>query len=370
MERVAPQRYLKLNNQPLSDLAPVANSSISSISVEEAIGHTGKCEIVFNDTIDFDLKPNHTKFKTQLSLSLGYPSYLRQVFYGLVVSRELNCDQSDNAKMVLTAYDLSHQMKIKPPDRIFKETNLYNVIKKIVDLNGLKFYTDDAEPLRSMKLEDGKDIAQVNMTDWEFLSELTKIVNYRLFCQADTVYAVSEKYTCGDSLTFIYSPKIDEIDMTKKFPILSINPRAGMIDQRQVVEVISWSEVKEKEYEYGKQNLDNLSDGSQGYTDIKIQTDAVETLRVSGVATNSAQAKRMAEAELRRRATDLVSGDVTLIGDPSISIANKHHFKINAFGLSGQEFEGDYTVWGVRHVWDGDGFRTELDLKNNKMKKI
>ena len=373
-DQLAPRFKIEINGRDLADTAPVAFSSIKRVMFEQAFFRTSRVEISFRDSENFDLAPELTKLHSRLNLRMGYHGRLCEMFEGSLAGIEPSCEQGEPPTLVLKAYDYSHKLKVEPPNRIYKDNNLDNVVRKIIASHkdpALKAEIERDSKLKAILPETDQRVVQVSMTDWEVLAKAARLVNYKLFVEFDTVYLVSSDYLRKSSgIRYIYNARKPDIEADKTAPILSFYPRLGFEDQRKTVEVVGWDAYKAKGIRYSKAELEQIEKDSdlEGYTEISVI--ASEKLVVNEVAKTDKQARDMAEAELRRRAEQLVRGDLTIIGDPEIELGEMLALKINAFGRIGRQFSGEHQVAGIRNIITSTGYITEIDINRQGLTEV
>jgi phage protein D len=248
------------------------------------------------------------------------------------------------------------------------------VVRKIISLQkdpSLKAEIENDSRLRAILPETDQRVVQISMTDWEVLTKAAELVNYKLFVRFNTVYLVSSDYLRKSSgIRYIYNARKSDIQDDEVAPILSFYPRLGFEDQRKTVEVIGWDAYKEKDVRYSRAELENVEKDSdlKGYTEISVI--ASEKVRINQVARTDKQARELAEAELRRRAEQLVRGDLTIIGHPEIELGEILDLKINAFGRIGRQFSGEHQVVGIKNILSSTGYTTEIDINRQGLTEV
>jgi phage protein D len=226
--------------------------------------------------------------------------------------------------------------------------------------------------LLDYKLEDDQGIEQTNETDWEILTKLARTGNYKLFVRGNTVYMVDIDWLVGSqTIPFIFEHRPSEINIEYDVvvPLKEFKAKLGSKGQRDKVMVISWTSVG-SDPESKEEATDPDTDGDVGYTDIKFQSNTIETIRVKGPVTSKAQARAYAKAELQRRADLAVQGEALISGEPRLMFGQIHMVKVWDLDRFGKQYSGHYYIKEVTHVLDADeGFTTAFKVTRRGLSK-
>ena len=176
-------------------------------------------------------------------------------------------------------------------------------------------------------------------------------------------------------LTLIFNATRKDLDAIDTRPLATFRPQVGSAEQREKVEIIGWTPSGSSGETKARTALDGGKD--QVYTDIKVRTQTTETVRIHGVRLPSNveaqwQARALVEAELDRRARNLVRGDAVLAtGEPYLRVGQRHIVQVNDLRPFGAKFSGEYTITAVRHEIDEQGVcRTEFDVRRPEVTKV
>lgn len=380
MNNLVPKYEITINGHKLKDVAPIANSSISRLTYQEAFGATSNVEIEFADAYEFDLSPSmvDTNSNPMLELKIGYHRNLEKVFEGTIVRCAPSGSQGVNPKLTIKAYDYGWHLKILGKPKIYTDTNLLSVTNEMIKKTragiSLNPIISNAKPLREAKTDDIKSFSQTEITDWEHLSAIAKAVKSKIHCRSRDLYIVDDEWLATNMLsskkTFIYKPLPDTIDDETTFKLLAFKPEVSRQNQRNQVEVESWNSINERGEKQGSTSLNDLTDKGYAYSEIVVKSELEETLIINTYVKDTAEAKRLAEAELRERADRLVKGDAVILGDPTIRIGDVHALKMNPFGKIGKRFSGEYRVQSVRHTFSKSGYITEFDINRDRLSEV
>jgi phage protein D len=305
----------------------------------------------------------------------GYGSELVQVFDGEIVDIGPVYSEEDSSVLEVVALDRSYLLKRKPIPFIFtgdKFDNMKDVAEYIVNKHGLSFTLNPQKKLLDYKLEDDQGIEQTNETDWEILTKLARTGNYKLFVRGNTVYMVDIDWLVGSqTIPFIFEHRPSEINIEYDVvvPLKEFKAKLGSKGQRDKVMVISWTSVG-SDPESKEEATDPDTDGDVGYTDIKFQSNTIETIRVKGPVTSKAQARAYAKAELQRRADLAVQGEALISGEPRLMFGQIHMVKVWDLDRFGKQYSGHYYIKEVTHVLDADeGFTTAFKVTRRGLSK-
>ena len=367
------------------DLVPAEKTHIGSLELQESLDETAKFEFSITDSEAIQLDPTLYRLGTPVMLYLGYVDDLSLVFHGEIAKVAPDFPQEASVpRLQITCHDLSYKLKRAPGAHIFKSSeypNLYKIATYLINKYGLDAIINPDTPLKDYKLGDGQSINQEDETDWEILNDIAKGLNHRLFVRETTVYIVSDNYLMSEQVAFknnmIYRPTSKQLRQAQNnIPLLSFRPEVGSDGQRERVEVLSWHVRRAKPDKFSKAELSETTTEKGGdiYTEIRVKTEVVETLRIFGVAIspdNEGQARALAEAEIQRRADNLVHGyDAVIPGNPLIRPGQEHWLQLNALGKFGQQYSGNYFLTSVRHELTTDeGFLTYFDCRRSGLTK-
>jgi phage protein D len=350
-------------------------SSVSGIKLIESITNTAKLTIGIVDHIDFVITSDRVKLGTEIEVRMGYGQELESMFVGEIVEVKPVFPLSGVPAIELTALDRSYLLKKKPLPFIFEASKFPNfgaIANYIAKKHRLEFLTGSSDKAISYTLSDDSAIEQTNETDWEIMTQLSRTGNYKLFVRGSILYMVDNDWLLSHQqyrYIFEYRPSTIDTDLGLVIPLKSFEPKLGAKGQREKVQVISWKAA-------GSSNKDEVeasnppTEGNRGYTDIKVQSSTIETIRVPVIVTSKAQAKAAAESELQRRAESLVKGSGAVQGMAGLRIGHLHTFRLNGFSDLGRDYSGNYHITEVTHTYDNKiGYVTKFEVRRMGLSK-
>lgn len=388
MSNKAPNFDILIGGVSITD---AVRTNLLNINLTESIKNTAKFEFTMGDFEGFDLDPETLKLGNPIKLYLGYGTNIHFVFAGEITKVTPNFSNKDSSTLKVTALDKSYLFKREPFPKIFEGSiypNLKAVAKSIVENRGLNFVLSPVQNLLDFTLEDDQDVNQKSDTDWQVLKKLASIKNYKLFVRDNTVFMLDTPSLIGrQKVRLVLEHRPDDIDVRAGavIPLKSFTPSIGAAKQKEKVRLISWKATGGKKAE---ENLGEISlvedlldlvvgiadeipaEGNSVYTDIKFRTNTIETIRVIGQVKTKEQAKAIVEAELERRAEDLVTGSGIIQGEPLLQFGQRHTFKVNDLSGIARQYSGEYHVTEVAHKIDTDqGYNTHFKVRRTGLTK-
>ncbi len=354
---------------------------VSHLELQESLEETAQLEfhITESETAQFD--PAIFKLGTPIRLSLGYVNELSELFDGDIVRVSPDFPQKmESAKLIITCQDRSYRMKraggpmeFAPP----KYPTLFSIVKFIVDKYGLKLVLNPEDVLKQAVQKDDQHVLQENETDWLLIYDYVNPRDYRFFVRSNTVYIVKNDWLKRQQtkrLNLIYQPEADQL-RNGALPLLSFHPEVGSDGQRSRIEVLSWHVKRDTPDKYSKALLNQMQTepDADTYTEIQFRAEIIETFKIFNRAVrDEAEARKLAEAELQRRADNFVRGyDAVIAGNPHIRLGQEHDLQLNALRKHGQQFSGPYWITAVRHELTLDeGYLTYFDCTRSGLSKI
>ena len=368
MSKQAPTYEIEIDGKKLS---PGTLRNVRRVNLQEALSKTARLDIEIEAGHSNDLKLDDIRIGRTVIAKLGYGSTTVKVFEGRIkIWKPVFNKRSTADRFVLSAFDISDDMKRLNEPAIHAETNPKAIAEKIIRRYNLTPFIAPEAELVTLKHKLGQSLTQKKTTDWELLCAIAKKVNYKIFCRDNTVYIANEaglKQIPYAPRRFVYNPEIAEFRDATLIELISFTPEVDAARQRTRVVVKSWDAFTDSGERIGKKNLRDIPGGGEGFTEITVSSTVEQVLTVHSIARNLAQAQSLAESELKRRAEDLVMGDVTFEGDPSIRIGQFHDFAIRSFGSIGEAFGGSYLFKGVKHDISDAGFITTADVSKRTM---
>ena len=406
---------LTIDGIPLSD---IGKAHLALAEYEENLEETSQFEFTVVPSEQYSLKEINIALRSSVIFKLGQWNELVQLFSGDITQIIPEFPANAPSRLRVICSDLSYRFKRVPVNNIWTGVTLKSIATELCAKHGLKLelhpggslkgtklhddYSDEQEDeslldsliksayslLMDYKLQDDESVKQIDQTDWEILDILSKRGNYNLFVNGRTVFMVDDNFLssnefsnmiCPDyalpRLKMVYRPTQDDLSDAGAVVLQGFSPEVGTHGQRSSVEVREWASVGEKGEKFGTADLAHEPSSGENYTEIVVQSETIETLRIYGeAAKTSVHAKSLAQAELRRRAARLVEGAGTLAnGFPLLRMGQKQTIQVNDIYMSpwGEKFTGEYIISAVRHVIDSQGMCTSsFDIRRDGLSKV
>lgn len=367
-----------------------AKLHVGSITYEESLTEAAELQftISHSDSFRFDnshISPHKGYKFADLGLGckvqfwLGFVHDLRLLFTGEVIEIRPEFTQDDASHLSIRCHDLSYRLKRVPHPRVFTNATRLSIVNEIAEYHGLTPVVEPSGPLSDFQLQDDQAVVQKDETDWQIIEEIAKSGNYNVFVKHEYLVVADDEYLAGSdwhskvdkdhphrNLTFIYNASRQDLEAEGTRPLVSFRPGIGSDHQRKKIDIIGWVNYGGEGEKTGKAQLPTGKD--RVYTDIKVRTEKVETLRILGETVHTqSQARALAQAEMERRARQLVRGDAVLAnGEPGMRVGQKHSIQLNDMRPFGKMFSGGYVLEAVRHEIDREGAcKTAFDIRRD-----
>lgn len=369
----APEALLMISGKEVHERI---SSHLAFLECQESLTESARLVFALKDGDWFEqwcLQPDDFKLGSTVECRLGYSGDLNEIFTGEIIGVSPTFGADESSTLKVTCHDIGYQFKRVPAPAIFtaqKYGTMKAVAEAILRKHKVKWLISPETKLANIKMSDDQVLTQTETTDWELLAELAGLIHANLFARGDTIYMVDDAWLLSQQaygLTFAHRADRDLLKELKAAPLLSFSPNLASAGQRIKVEVIAWSSEDTQGKVYGESKLETLRSVNQIYTDIKVKSEAIETLRIVGkTAKSRGQAEQLALAELQRRADNFVTGQGVIALDSRVRAGQKHWLEPRSLGIFGKQYTGEYMFTGVKHTVDPEkGFRTSFDVRRD-----
>lgn len=333
------------------DLLKQEFMEIASVQVDNTLKGADRFSFTVNSTFDFEAREfphlmDTFAFGNSVEISLGYQDgkKLPLMLRGKVTAVQTSFPASGLPQINVSGYDLSYCMtKGKKSRNWTNKTDSY-VVSQLAREYGL---TPD---VKDTKVEHPK-IEQSQESDMQFLEKLADRNGYEL-------YAFDQK--------LLFQPPANDqkavVSLEWGKGLLSFSPEINISEQISKVEVRGW-DVKSKKEIVGiaKQGEEPGRDAGRrsGAEIVKAVCRDQGELKVRVPVFSQQEAKRRAEAILKKRSELFVQGSGESIGLPEI----RANTNIELKGL-GHPFNKTYYVEQTTHTINTSGYRTTFKVKD------
>ncbi len=343
-----PTKVIKIKGKALSGSGIVASNLNVELSVKEA---SSSC--TFDILNAYDLKNrsfNKDWLKSQFVLGntveveLGYVE-TTSVFQGYISMVTADFSESAFPKLTIECMDVKGLMMgdVKSEKKVYDTYG--DAIKKV--FNEYKSLAKKVVVDTTPKLE--HPIEQNRQSDYDFVLELAKKLNYEFFAIKDTVYFREPRKITKPIITFEWGQYI-----------MSFSREIGLHCQVAEVVVRGYDTKNHKVVE-GK--ADKVKKAGKGTKEADSVTKLIKGAKVTIVdetITTAAEAKKRAEAELDRRSMNFVKGTGSCIGLPELIPGR--YLQLKNFDPT---IDNDYYITNIKHSFGDSGFTTTFNVAVN-----
>lgn len=376
MEDKSPNWSLQIGTVTIDALA---KTHIKDPTVSEAFGETALLTFAVAESEAFLIDPAVFREGSDVAFFGGYGDDQKLLFVGELTRIKPMFSSASECVVAIECSDFSNHMKRQPPNRTFTNVRFKGVIETFARFHNLDLVVIPERPLVDNPAGLAQAVEQEDQTDWEVIGEIAKRMDYKYFVRERTLYMVRDSAFSavdGTRFEFVFNPVGDELG-AGVYPLIDFFPERGTDDQRSKVEVISWSSVGADGKRQAAATLADLPFTGESYSQVRVKTEAIETLTIRNKAVSStAEARDIAIAELRARAANFISGQGVVVGDPRIRIGQTHKMTLKALNYPesrnsfGRQFTGYYLLTGVKHSFSSEGFITSFDVQRGEVTKF
>jgi phage protein D len=265
---------------------------------------------------------------------------------GEVTALELDVDMT-GSHTIVRGYDHSHRLHRGRRTEAYRNVTEADLARQVARSVGLETgQIDDAGgPIRY--------VSRANLTDWEFLQTRSNGIGYD-FGVADGKLQFKGPAAASDGPATGDLASTDPLQLVLGKDLLSFHSRITSAQQVTKVEVRGW-DPDEQEPVIGSADAETSSASLGDYSPADLASTFGDPVHVIAGRAFSTQAEvdSAAHASAGHLAGAFAEADGVARGDPGIRAGVPV-----SIGLTGQPFEGSYTITTSRHVFDVDGYRT------------
>ena len=364
-----PRMYVKVEDKRVED----EELAYTFLTVEMSMGNEAsycKFTVISRDTSCVDDKLNITdvlknKFKlgNKVDIYLGYSDdkYVELVFSGYVTSINFEYTGEEGVSYTIEAMDLKIFMMNNFRSEIKTNMTKYSaVVTSILSRCYNSLYT-------SRKVDETKEITspieQYNQSDYDFVVELARKVDYRFFVCKGVVNFIDYTKLKESIITispnaYLYSLE-REISISKQ--IKSVTVRTN--DESDPTTPLE-STVDSIEKAVGSGNKRGIDVIASKNTEMQRNIAEMKKTIIDNSVKSAKEAQERAQAELNRSAMDFVSGECELIGIPALEPG-----KFVTIKDIDKSIDGDYLITEIKHIFDDEGYKTIWKFGANMIKE-
>lgn len=343
-----PTKVVKIKGKSLSSAGIVVSNLNVELSVKES---SSSCTFDILNAYDLKNRSFNTDWLDKyfvlgniVDIELGYIE-TSPVYKGYISMVSADFSESDFPKLSIECMDVKGLMMqdIKSEKKVYDTYG--DAIKKI--FNEYKSLAKKVVVDTTPKLE--HPIEQNRQSDYDFVLDLSKKLNYEFFALGETVYFREPRKITKPIVTFEWGQYITSFsrDIGLHCQVAEVVVRGYDTKNHKVVE---GKADKVKKAGKGKKEADGVT---------KLLKGAKVTI-VDESITTAEEAKKRAEAELDRRSMNFVKGKGTSIGIPEIIPGR--YLQLKNFDKT---IDNDYYITNVKHTFGDNGFTTSFNVAVN-----
>jgi len=220
-----------------------------------------------------------------------------------------------------------------------------DAVKKV--LNDYKALAKKVEVDTTPKLE--HPIEQNRQSDYDFVLDLAKKLNYEFFAIQDTVYFREPRKITKPIISFEWGQYV-----------MSFSRDIGLHCQVSEVTVRGYDTKNHKVVEGKADKVKKAGKGTKEADGVTTLIKGAKLTIVDETITTADEAKKRAEAELDRRSMNFVKGTGTCIGLPEIIPGR--FLQLKNFDPT---IDNDYYITNVKHSFNDSGYTTTFNVAVN-----
>nr|WP_273388541.1 contractile injection system protein, VgrG/Pvc8 family [Cohnella zeiphila] len=275
-------------------------------------------------------------------VKMGYKDKLETMFDGIITGVTLDYPSGSQPTVGVTCMDRSMLMMRSVQSNVWHDKKVSDVVKEIGSKYGFQMQvTDTTDTL--------KTIEQFQKSDFHFLRKQAENEFFEFFVLGQTLYFRKPDAVVSPVLTLMYGKNLSsytaEVDISKQVSQI----------------VVRGYDPKTREPVEGKSGqVDLIGTNGRAGADIMNTLSKHMIEYVYENSTTQLEAKELADAKLKERSMDLVTGQGECIGIPEMRAGRF----VKLEGL-GPKFNQPMLIGGATHTIDGSGYATSFTVKGN-----
>jgi phage protein D len=298
----------------------------------------------------------------KLSLSIGYaPNNLEEMFVGEITTKEASFPNGGVPTVTIRALDLTHRLQRGTKERGFGSLSDPAIVGFIAVENGLKPMLDPGAALSAvLSVLFGRPRFQDNRSDFEFLTQIAKDMDVKMFVEGDTLsFRMLQEVTPRLSLQWGRSLLDFSPSRTNIGEIFGVSIKVWLKELKlNFVVAIAWNFDAERLDIQVVPGMGESALESVGQPKIKLLDQPISD------PTDIAPAVKKALSMLKTQLNQLHKGNGSAVGDTRIRAGAM----IELGGVG--EFSGNYRVVSTTHSVDTGGYRTTFEARREIIPEI
>ncbi|MGH2720275.1 MAG: VgrG-related protein [Actinomycetota bacterium] len=349
---------VEVNGTPLADTVA---AMMTAAYVDDSLNLPDMFSLVFRDPDRAVLSTAGIEIGSKVTITVASeanPAGDKLLVKGEVTALEAEFEVSGTLTVV-RGFDVSHRLFRGRRTEAYRNATCADIARKVAGRAGLTAGRIDA----STPVYD--HVAQANLSDWEFLSELARRTGYELSVTEGKLdfRKPSDSSAAPQSGTLRSD---NPLQLTLGANLLRFRTVVTSAEQVAAVEVRGWSD-REKRAVVGTAPADPTS-ATLGVTPAALgkKFGAPSHISVGGTFRTQPEADSAAKAWAGEIAGSFASFDGMARGNPKLRAGTPV-----SLGLVGAPFDGRYTLTTTRHVYDGEeGYTTWFTVSGRQERSL
>lgn len=341
---IAPTMAVKIDGTNLSlEQIPISYLQVNSTTGAKADSFQFRVEGGFDtEKRKFDWVGTTIRVGKEIVIQMGYKDRLVEVFDGYVTGLSFDFSEDGEPSITVRGMDRSMFLMRGVHSKMWLNTKVSDVVKQIAGLNSLSSEVEDTVTVKPM-------IEQMQTSDFLFLKQLAKDVNYEFFIVGRKLIFRKRRKSDPPILTLTYGENLFRLSVD-----VDISSQVGEVIVRSLDPKTNEAIVATSS------SVDKIGSNPKTGKDIvkSLSSRMVET--VYSVSATPGEARSLADAIMNERARELVTGEGQCIGIPEMRAGRFIEFS----GL-GNGLDQPFVLRGVTHTLDDRGFITTFQIEGN-----
>lgn len=259
---------------------------------------------------------------------------------------------AQESTVTVRGYDVSHRLHRLRRTRSFQDVTDGDVLRRIVKEAGLDVgEVEDPELVHP-------HLAQLNLTDWDFLSARARNCGRVLRVRGTRLELVRPTQAAtAPALGRLDSPQLDPHQLVLGDDVQSLHARLSSAELPATVEVRGWSPDTKAAVVASARVTAPGTGISRAPEDLAQATGAPVLVWAATPLSAQDEADHLAASMAERLGSTFATATVMCSGDPSLLAG-----RAVSLALAGDLFSGRWTITAARHTFDTTGYRTVLHL--------
>ena len=328
--------------------AVMQGMAISDISVETSVLEEAD-SVSFNVVNAYDPVKRDFQWLGDLLLPgkpvevhFGYTDRMTPLFFGYITSISVDFSGEGMPQISVQGMDLSFRMMRGRRAEEYANKKISEVVEQIGRNHGANSFEIDPTSEKIPVLQSKPE------TDFQFLHDLAKSINYEFFIVGKTLYFRKKNKSTSPMMTLSWGKHL-----------IRCHIEQNLAEQVTGVKVRSWDEKNQKVIEASVTKVNKIGNNPKTGPDLLKTIGTFEEILYVN-AEDMQEAKTKAEAVMNERAMRLVQGNAVCIGIPEIRAG----LYIKLEGL-GARLNQNYYICKAKHTIDSQGYTTEFSIQGN-----